>query len=374
MNTVLFIIWEERQAAKEQLYVLLHENHWVLKKLSLTELQQLVIGQKVCLILPAAECAIHHLHLPRVNAKDLPLAIASVLEDKILGDFADAFSYIDKISEHDYHVFLWDKLKLADSQAFFEKHQIALDIVTVDWFALEPREVFLMPDGGAYVYSDEVQGHLSKTVYNHWYQHYSFDALTTYAGVPHPDVLGLCEVPQGFWIWMAERLSAKPLKDIYAKPRRFEIDVFFDLKQLFNHLPRFLILSLSLILTVFMGCYLSNWFTIKKNQQKLQTVIAVNDDEIEFRLTRYLEKQSQKSQFWVLWTGLQSAKNPNVHIDNIQYQQRKIKLGLSVADMSSYQRFKQNLVRHGVIVINSQFQTDAKGIRVMLELQGGGHD
>ena len=374
MNTVLFIIWEERQAAKEQLYVLIHENHWVLKKISLIELQQLAVGQKVCLILPAAECAIHHLHLPRVNAKDLPLAIASVLEDKILGDFNDAFSYIDKISEHDYHVFLWDKHKLANIQAFFEDHQISLDIVTLDWFALEPREVFLMPDGGAYVYSDEVQGHLSKSVYNHWYQHYSFDALTIYAGMPHPDVLGLREVTQGFWVWMAERLSAKPMKDIYAKPKRFEIDVFFEIKQLFNYLPRFLILSGSLILTVFMGCFLSNWVTIKKNQRELQNIIAINDDEIEFRLTRYLEKQAQKSQFWGLWTGLQAAKTPDIHIDNIQYQQQKIKLGFSAADMSSYQRFKQNLGRHGVRVINSQLQTDAKGIRVMLELQGAAHD
>lgn len=371
MKAKLFIIWEERQALREQLYVLLFETSWVLKKLNLDELQKCAHEYETCLILPASSCSIHQVHLPKVSVKDLPLAISALLEDKILGNYADFFSYHEKVSADDYLVFLWEKKTLESIQAFFQKYHIEYAAVTLDWFALKPREIFLMGDGSAYVYSDAVQGFLSKSVFKHWFQNYSFDALRMYASEAYHDDIGVTEVHESFWIWMAKRLSEMPIKDIFAKPKRFNVNTYIEPQKIISYFPRLLPVSIGVVLTVFLIFYSSNLFLIKKNQVRLHEIISISDDDIEFRLNRYIEKQKQKNQFWSLWTAVQSAKNSAITIDNIQFQQRKIKINLTTPNMQFYQQFKRQLSHADVRIVNSQLQTDARGIRFVLEIQGG---
>ena len=368
MRSKLFIIWEERQAEKEQLYVVLYDADWVLKKFSLDELQKLGADNDIFLVLPASSCTIHRLHLPNVNDKDLSLAVAAILEDKILGNFVDFFSYIEKMSSEDYLVFLWKKNILTHIQTFFEKHQIHYTAITLDWFALKSREIFLMADGSAFVYSDEVQGYLNRSVFKHWFQNYSFDAVTMYASQLYPEYVGVQEVHESFWVWMAKRLNEMPIKDIFAKPKRFDINRLIEPKRLWAHLPKLFCSSLVGVLGVFLMVYASNYMLIHKNQQKLQDIISMSDDNIDLHLNRYLDKQKQKSQFWSCWAAVQAAKSNRLSIDNIQYQQAKMKLQLTLTDMQSYQQFKRQLIRAHVKIINSQLQTDANSIRLMLEI------
>jgi len=363
----IYIIWEERQALKEQLYVLLYDTDWVMKIVKLDELQQL--GADICLVLPASSCTIHKLHLPKVNTKDLPLAVAAMLEDKILGNFADFFTYIDKLTAEDYLAYLWERQYLATIQAFFEKHQIRYTAVTLDWFALKPQEVFLMADGAAFVYSDEVQGYLNKSVFKHWFQHYSFDAMSMFAAEAYPEYVGVQAVNTSFWVWMAKRLSDMPVKDIYAKPKRFEITAWIAPKRLWAYFPKLFWGSMLAILLVFIMVYASNFVRINDNQAKLQAMVALTDDDIELHLNRYFNKQQQKNQFWSCWTALQAAKNNRISIDNIQYQQAKMKLNLTLPDMQTYRQFKKRLSH--VRIINSQLQSNADGIHLMLEIGAG---
>ena len=371
MRSKLFIIWEDRQALKEELYVLLYHTNWELKKLSLQELQAHAKAHETCLLLPVSSCAIHQVHLPKLKAKDLPLAVSAILEDKILGNVSDFYSYIDKVSTEDYLVFLWEKKTLAAIQTFFEKHHIQYTSVTLDWFALKPSEVFLMADGGAFVYSNNVQGYLNKSVFKHWFQNYSFDAMTMYASESYPEMVGVMAVHESFWIWMAKRLSEMPIKDIFAKPKRFDINSFIEPKHLLSYFPKLIWMFFSAVFGIFLIAYASNWFVIKKHQTELQKIISMADGDIEFRLSRYLDKQKQKNQFWSLWMSLQKVKNSTIKIDNIQYQQRKIKINLTAADMQAYQQFQRQLTHAGIHFINAQLQTDESGIHVTIEIQGG---
>jgi uncharacterized protein with NAD-binding domain and iron-sulfur cluster len=192
-----------------------------------------------------------------------------------------------------------------------------------------------------------------------------------YASESSPEMVGVKAVHESFWIWMAKRLSEMPIKDIFAKPSRFDINAFIEPKRLLSYFPQLMTIFFSAVCGIFLIAYSSNWFVIKKHQAELQKIISMADDDIEFRLTRYLDKQKQKNQFWSLWMAVQKVKNSTIKIDNVQYQQRKIKVILTAANMQAYQQFKRQLTHEGIHFINSQLQTDDKGIHVMIEIQGG---
>jgi hypothetical protein len=285
-------------------------------------------GHDVCLVLSARTCSIHHVKVPKVKNKDLPLVLQSLLEDQLTQDFSELQMYYQKHQELadgcDYRVFLWDKTYIQNLLKYF-KGLGALKL-SMDWFALKPQEYLLDENGHALVYTPAIQGWMSASLF----KQQTINAKKIEA--PMSD------------IWIVEQFSHLGLVDILLKPKAFDIHALLPrakFEPIFIQSVTGLIFIVVMAFVMFfvksMGIYFQNHHIIQSYAEK-------PSESLTQKLQLYQRQQIQKNKFWELYIPLQKIYIPGLQIKQINYRQNKLQVSLVVQQIQMLQVLKARLL------------------------------
>ena len=310
-------------------------------------------GHEVCLVVSAKTCSIHHVKVPKVKSKDLPLVLQSLLEDKLTQDFSDLQMYYQKHQEFvdgcDYRVFLWDKAYIQNLLRHFKG--LGVLRLTMDWFALQPHECFVDENGNALVYTEEIQGWMSASLY----KQQTFEAKKIEA--VNVDV------------WMVGQFSHLGLVDILLKPKAFDIHTLLPrskFEPIFFRSARGLIFIVTMMfIMVFaksIGIYFQNHHTIQSYAEK-------PSESLTQKLQLYQRQQIQKNKFWDLYIPLQKIYIPGLQIKQITYRQNKLQVSLVVQQIQMIQLLKARLSGMHLKVEDTQVVSEQQGTRAVLTIE-----
>jgi general secretion pathway protein L len=363
----VYVLWEDKHPNGSFAVV---GAHYPLQELTVEGIGQLSQqGYMIWLVLPAKSCTIHQVNLPKLNAKDIPAAIVSTLEDRVIQDFSNLWWFYQKASQDLYNVFIWDKSWLDSVRQFWAHHNIQFAGITLDWFALKPREVFILNRGDALIRSDDHNGCLPHQLFLNWIKDKSFEANIYYAqfqlDFPGAQFVG-CSWPE----WMAQRFSEQAPVNIDQNSQHFDLKNYIQPEQIEKYFPQVIIGALGFIALVFLVLFGKNTVMYFQNLKEFRAFSNTETGALEKNLATYQRQQAQKKQFWSIWIALQKSIQPKIKIQQIKFEQNKMQLFLELPNINSLQQLKNKLIRQNIKILQSQVQTIPNGVRVVLQLQG----
>jgi hypothetical protein len=319
-------------------------------------------------VLPAKFCTIYQIDLPKLPAKDIPAAIESSLEDRLIQNFSSLWWFYQKSDQGGFDVFVWDKAWLESIRQFWIEHDVTLRGITIDWFALTPREIFIFNQGDALIRSDEHNGYLSYQLFLNWFKDKSFEANVYYSEFQF-DFPGAQCVPS--WPeWMVHRFLEQSPVNIDKKPLEFDLQNYLTREKIERYFPNVIFSVLGFIILVFVVIFGKNTVMYFQNIKALHQFSNPQMGSLQRNLASYQRQQAQKKQFWSIWIALQKAIPPSLKIQQIKYDQNKMQLNFEMPNVAELQQMKNKLIRKNIKIIQSQVQLVPNGVRVVLQLQG----
>jgi hypothetical protein len=310
-------------------------------------------GHEVCLVVSAKTCSIHHVKVPKVKNKDLPLVLQSLLEDKLTQDFSELQMYYQKHQEVaegcEYRVFLWDKAYIQNLLRHFKG--LGVLKLTMDWFALQPQECLLDEKGNALVYTDEIQGWMSASL---------FKQQTLNAKRIEGVVVD---------IWMVEQFSHLGLVDILLKPKAFDIHALLPrakFEPIFIRSVTGLMVIVGIAWVMFFAKNIEMYF---QNHHTIQSYAEKPSESLTQKLALYQRQQMQKNKFWDVYIPLQKIYIPGLQIKQITYRQNKLQVSLVVQQIQMIQLLKARLSGMHLKVEDTQVVSEQQGTRAVLTIE-----
>lgn len=356
MNSeILYIFADSASSSITNAWV--ERTHWITLELN----DEVLRTYSAWLILPVKKCSIFQVQLPKIQKKDIRKVIQSILEDSLLQDFSELWWSYEKTNS-DYLVYIWDKKYIEEVQVFWQEKGLRILGFSLDWFALSENEIWLEEGAGAYMYTKTAKGFLPDSLFSNWSKTQTSNEMV-YSKKTH-------RVHPSWQHWVLHRLKQKPMRNIFAKYRHFDVNDYLNIIELKRWFPKVILSALGLSLTVFFGVLSYQYVLIHQNKHQLQHYPGISTKHLEEQLNRYQHLEFEKNKFWVLWIGLQKTTQA-LEIKNMNYDQNKMHIELLAKDLQSLQTFKKRLSLRRIRVEQLQAQTFRDGVRAVLDLQGG---
>ncbi|MDX1837332.1 general secretion pathway protein GspL [Legionella taurinensis] len=341
------------------------------------DIRQLQSGTKTVVVLPATQFTFHSVQLPWLGDKKARAALPYALEDQLAQNVDELHFAFDRqyYSEGRYLVVVSDKTYLQDIIQRLKDKGIDFDALTVDWFALNPHEVCVLPEYSL-IHSDHFRGALTQDLQGFLpkaLEQKVYFFTDTPADLIPADALATNKESRE---WLAERL-------LHNKP--------FDLGQgALTHgsaktsLKHWLIAAAAMVLLWVTSLIAVNWIKF----QELNTKIAALDNQIaviyrqffpeakqvispRFRITQYLKSNqgTQEQPFFVLLNKLAAAtKATTIEIEQVRFQNKTLQVSLSTNDFASLEALLNRLKSDKVAVKQNQASTVEDKVVSTLEL------
>jgi general secretion pathway protein L len=367
-HQMIYVFWDEKNQAGHFTIV---NSTGQEQQLSIDEIESLAQqGTIIYLVLPTKSCSIYQIELPKLSAKELPLAIQSILEDKVIQPFSQLWWCYQNNDKGGYDVLVWDKVWLSQVKDFWTGHGIDLTGISIDWFALHPREILVVNSSGALIRSDDTNAYLTMPLLSNWLNDKSFESHHFYYFQYPVDYPGAIKIEESFPVWVWKRFQEKTPFNINAPIKKFDIAEHITREQLLDYFPKVTVGTIVFIGLVFLGVFFKNTFVYFQNLNQFKAFSKSSASEIQANLSRYQYQQSQKKQFWSIWVAIQKSYQPRMMIQQLQFEQNMMQITLEIQSIASLQTFKNQLTRHGIKVTQPQIQSIPNGVRVVLKLQG----
>jgi hypothetical protein len=367
-HQLIYVFWDEKNQA--ECFTVVNSSGQELQ-LSIDDMRGLAEqGTLITLVLPTKSCSVYQIELPKLSAKELPLAIQSLLEDKVIQPFSQLWWCHHKNEKGGYDVFVWDKAWLQQVRDFWAKQGIELAGMTIDWFALHPREILVLNSMGALIRSDETNAYLTMPLFSNWLKDKSFESNHVYYFQGSADYPGAIKVQETFPVWVWKRFQETPPFDIDSPIKKFDLAQYVSREQLLDYFPKVAVGTIAFIALVFIGVFFKNTAVYFQNLNQFKAFSKSSASVIQDNLSRYQYQQAQKKQFWSIWIAIQKSYQPRMRIHQIQFDQNIMQMTLEIQSVASLQQFKNQLKRHGMKVTQPQIQSMPNGVRVVLKLQG----
>lgn len=319
-------------------------------------------GIAIWLILPAQLCSIYQIKLPKLPQKDVPAALMSILEDKVIQDFSSLWWFYQKAPSGLYQVMVCDKVSFDKIGDYWKNQGIHLHGMSLDWFALRPQEIFILDDGQALMRSTTENGCYDYT----WLAGRLKEHLERF------EVYDTQKVKQCFQSWVAQRFLEQGLINIKKNATSLDWSQLPNREQFIYYLPKTILGSLGLLVFVFVFVFAKNSWLYFQNLREFKTFSPQSYSSLETNLARYQRQQAQKKQFWSIWIALQKAYPSEIRIQQLKFDQNKMQIFFEMKSVSTLQKFKSRLIRQRVQILQSKVQSMPNGVKVVLTLKGRG--
>lgn len=317
-------------------------------------------GQAIWLVLPAKFCSVYQIKLPKLPQKDVPQALMSILEDKVLQDFSHLWWFYQKAPSGLYQVVLCDKAWMDDVREFWKSKQVSLKGITLDWFALKPQEIFVLDDGDALMRSTTENGCFS--------YEWLLERLQNH--IEHFQIHDTQKLHQPFEAWMVQRFLEQETVNMDKNPAQFDFSDYLNRTKMLNYFPKILMGALGLLVLVFVIIFSKNSWMYFQNLKAFKEFSPQSYAQLETNLLRYRRQEAQKKQFWSIWIGLQKAYPSQIRIRQLKFEQNQMQLTFEMKSVATLQQFKSRLMRERIKILQSKVQTMPNGVKVVLTLRG----
>ena len=317
-------------------------------------------GMSISLVIPAKFCSIYQIKLPKLPQKDIPNALMSILEDKVIQDFSNLWWFYQKAPSGLYQVVVCDKAWMSEVREFWNHHNIHLKEMTLDWFALKPQEIFVLDDGDALLRSTTENGCFS-------YEWLS-ERLKNY--IKHFQVYDTQKLKQPFEVWMVARFLENGTINMDSQPTRLNWSDFLQRETLIDYLPKVFLGSLGLMTLVFIIVFAKNSWMYFQNLKEFKAFSPQSSVSLETNLARYQRQESQKKQFWSIWIALQKSYPSQIRIQQLKYEQNQMQIFFDMKSVATLQQFKSHLIRQKMKILQSKVQSMPNGVKVVLTIKG----
>lgn len=317
-------------------------------------------GQTIWLVLPAKSCSVYQIKLPKLPQKDVPQALMSILEDKVIQDISNLWWFYQKAPSGLYQVVICDKAWMDGVREFWKSQHIHLKGVILDWFALKPQEIFVLDDGEALMRSTTENGCFAYA----WLS----ERLKPY--IDHFQVYDTQKLKQPFEVWMVQRFLEQEPINMEKHPTQFDLSDYLNREQMLNYLPKVLMGSLGLMALVFVIILGKNTWMYFQNLKAFKDFYPQSSSHLETNLARYQRQEAQKKQFWSIWIALQNAYPSQIRIQQLKFEQNQMQLSFEMKSVATLQQFKSRLMRQRIKILQSKVQSMPNGVKVVLILRG----
>lgn len=129
---------------------------------SMSEVKALQVEARTIVVVPTASSGLYEVDLPRLSERKARAAIPFALEEQLAQNVTTLHFSFDKLDYQNnrYLVIVTDKQFLMDLLARLDDLDLDFDLMTLDWFALNPYEAFLTASG-MLIFDDSFKGALS---------------------------------------------------------------------------------------------------------------------------------------------------------------------------------------------------------------------
>lgn len=317
-------------------------------------------GMAISLVIPAKFCSIYQIKLPKLSQKDIPNALMSILEDKVIEDFSNLWWFYQKAPSGLYQVVVCDKAWMNHIREFWNSQQIHLEAITLDWFALKPQEIFVLDDGDALLRSTTENGCFS----------YEWLSARLKNYMAHFQVYDTQKVKEPFEVWMVQRFLEQGTIHMDSYPTRWDWSNLLQREQMINYLPKVFLGSLSMMTLVFILVFVKNSWMYFQNLKDFKAFSPQSSVSLETNLAQYQRQASQKKQFWSIWIALQKAYPAQIHIQQLKYEQNQMQIFFDMKSVATLQEFKSRLIRQKMKILQSKVQSMPNGVNVVLTIKG----
>lgn len=340
-------------------------------------IRQQQTGTKTVVVLPATQVTFHFVQLPWLGDKKARAALPYALEDQLAQNVDELHVAFDRqyYSDDRYLVAVSAKTYLQDIIQRLGDLGIDFDVLTVDWFALNPHETCVLPDY-LLVHSDHFCGALTQDVQNLLPNDSSqktwFFTDSPANQIPAEAIAAEKESP----VWLAERLLRNKSFNLCQGPLTHGSDK--------THLKYWLIAAAAMVLLWVSSLIMVNWIKL----HELNNTITAIDSQIaviyrqffpeakqvispRFRITQYLKNNQgmQDQPFFALLDKLAAATAAStIQIDQLRFQNKSLQVSLSTSDFASLEALQNRLKHDKVTVKQNQASTVEGKVVSTLEL------
>lgn len=362
----LYILWDKPEP---EVFAVIG-NNYPLSKLAIEDIRSLAKqGYSICLVLSVKHFTIYETELPKIAAKDVSAAIVATLEDQLIQDFSNLHCYFYKITQSVYQVFVCGKSWYEGVGDFWIKNQISFDSITLDWFALKPREVFIFNSGDALIRSDEHNGCLPHKLFLQWIKDKAFEANIYYSQYCL-DFPGAVAIDLGWPEWMLSRFLESQPNNIAKRKSHFDVSLYISQEKIHTYAKKIFLGALALVLCVFFTVSVKNLFIFGGNSKVLHGFAKNIHGSLANEITTHLQQQAQKRRFWNTWRALQFAILPNLAIQKIKFHEGAMQIYFEVPSSKMLEQLKSKLAKQRVKILQIQEKNFPNGVRVLMKIQG----
>lgn len=342
-----------------------------------SEIKVLQNDANTLIVESATNTSILDLELPWLAERKARIAIPYALEDKVAQSVEELHFAFDKARYHDNHYLITviDKQRMNYLMSLLDEHQIAFEIITVDWFALEAHEL-VINESVLLINNDDFKGALSGELATNFLNKHPLTPVLTFTDSQINSELTASKMDESSYTWLARQLSkAKPLNLCQgALVHGNTTDWIKKGYQLAGLLFGFWLISL--LITNAIELYSLNKQTAKIDQQ-----IAVIYHEFfpeakqvispKFRISQLLSSEGgdKQNRFWFLLNQLaKEMKGNKISIEQLGYQNKTLSVTLVSPDFATLEDLEKKLKALRVNVKQTQASTRDQQVLATLEL------
>lgn len=326
-----------------------------LEKRSFEAIRNLQI-KKLIIVVSATKMAFHQVNLPWLPSKKARVALSFSLEEKLITPIENLHVAFDKEHHQDntYLVSVCERPYLSELIELLKNHSLVPDIITADWFALNPGESAISPDA-ILISHEDYKGALSPTLAK--LQTITEPCYVFEDSLPF-QATNTTSIPLPFYVWVAKRLQETNPINLCQGP--------FRIKKTSNESNRwyqiaFLLSGIWLLLLIVGGLF--KWIYLNHEVNVIDKKIAViyrqffpgSDTVIQpkFRMTHYLKTHDTRisNTFFQLLNGLEKALDlKTIQIETLRYHHEHLEVILLASHFSDLEALSETLKKSHITI------------------------
>lgn len=341
---------------------------------------EISVLQKNCktIIVESSDSAsILDLDLPWLPERKARVAIPYALEDKLAESIEDLHFAFDKLryQNNRYLITVISKQRLQYIMQSLNEHGIEYELITLDWFSLSPQEL-CVSESTLLINNDDFKGTLSGDLALSYLKKHPLNHTFVFQDSQFTTNTSMEKIEEHSYVWIAQRiLKSKPLNLCQGDLEHGnESDWIMKGYKLAGVLCGVWLLSLLLVNAI-------SLYSLNKKNSEIEGKIAVLYHEFfpdakqvispKFRINQLLKNNASESEthFWFMLNQLAtSAKDSNLTIEQLKYQNNKLLVTLITADFPSLESFQNKLRKLELKVKQTQASTRDQQVVATLEL------
>ncbi|KTD45351.1 general secretion pathway protein L [Legionella quinlivanii] len=365
------------------LSVSLDQNQQVVQPLAkrkAEELRQIQTNNRTCIVVSGEHFAFHRLELPWLGEKKARIAIPYALEDKFAENVDELHFAFNRqyYQQGQYLIAACKKEFLQQLLLLLKDNDIHLDILTVDWFALENKEICVAEDS-LIIHDETFCGVLNPPLTDLFLkkaspEHRLFLFKESMALPEHLVAQIIHE--ENLYLWLAKRL-------LVGHPMNMAQGQFLASSETKGK-KRWIAAAVAMaVLWLFSNLSGTIWQNYRLNQQIEETdkQIAVIYKQFfpqaqqvispRFRIEQLLKTKGNDSEnpFWVLLNQLsKTLDSTDVAVEQLRYQNHILQVTVIGKDFASVEKVENQLQKLNVKVKQTQASTREQQVASTLEL------